>query len=238
MHEPRRIGIQKHVELTPYRILNRRELLLSGAALAMSFGGCRADSRAEIKQDTTSKQLASKPTSISQKRLKKLSSDECAVVPRSSWTQREVGANADPMRGVKRLTVHHTGEHLSASGLSDQAVMRKIERYHVEQLGWAAIGYHFLIGRNGVIFEGRPLAWRGAHCGGANNQHNVGVTIIGYWEDRLPSAQQLSSLEKFLDQLREKHGIPMHECYGHRDWKPTLCPGSALYAWLETYRNG
>ena len=45
------------------------------------------------------------------------------------------------MNGIRRLTIHHTGEHLSSSGLADHEVIQRIERYHVERLGWAAIGY-------------------------------------------------------------------------------------------------
>lgn len=158
------------------------------------------------------------------------------IIPRSEWTDNEVGLNADPMGSIRHLTIHHTGEHLSSSGISDHELLRRIERHHQANLGWAAIGYHLLIGDSGAIYEGRPLRWQGAHCGGDNNRNNVGISVIGEFDSDVPTPAQLQSLSRLLAHYRATYQVPAREVYGHRDWKNTACPGDALYAWLKDYR--
>ena len=154
-----------------------------------------------------------------------------------AWTRDPVGGNADPLGPVRRITLHHTGEHLSSSGITDVELIRRIERHHRVNLGWAAIGYHYLIGRDGTIYEGRPLRWQGAHCGGDANRNNLGITMIGEYDHVLPPARQLAALERLLDAERARHRIPARELYGHRDWKGTICPGERLAGWLADYRR-
>ena len=202
----------------------------------LGMAGCRSNPEYGQQVDypeTTPPESAASDTAAQQEKARRV----LTVMPRSSWTQREVGSNADPMGAMKRITLHHTGEHLSATGLADMEVIQRIENYHVDHLGWAAIGYHFLVGRDGTIFEGRPLKWQGAHCGGSNNRNNIGITIIGHFDTALPSTQQLSQLSRLFKILSHRYSIPLREYYGHRDWKPTICPGGKLYEWLNTYRK-
>lgn len=159
------------------------------------------------------------------------------IIPRSDWTDNEVGPNADPMGPIRHLTVHHTGEHLSSSGIADRELLRRIEHHHQANLGWAAIGYHLLIGRSGMIYEGRPAHWQGAHCGGDNNRNNLGISVIGEFDAELPTPAQLRALSQLLAERRATYRLPAREVYGHRDWKSTTCPGDALYAWLDDYRK-
>ncbi len=55
---------------------------------------------------------------------------------------------------VQTLTVHHT----AGPNDPDQdyaATMRAIYSYHVKSNGWSDIGYQYLVGGNGVVYEGR-----------------------------------------------------------------------------------
>ena len=140
------------------------------------------------------------------------------------------------MGPIRHLTVHHTGEHLSSGGISDTELLRRIEHHHQINLGWAAIGYHLLIGGSGTIYEGRPLRWQGAHCGGDNNRNNIGISMIGEFDAELPSFAQLRSLSRVLAHYRATYRLSARAVFGHRDWKATACPGDALYAWLDDYR--
>ena len=81
--------------------------------------------------------------------------------------------NHDPMNGITRLTLHHTSEHPGMRGLNDREVIAKIAKYHRDVLGWADIGYHYLIGKDGKIYQGRSLLAQGAHAGSGNNGHNL-----------------------------------------------------------------
>lgn len=217
-------------------ILSRRKFLAGAASLLL--GGCSTrHAEHDIEQWREHNLNTAPPLDLApQQKQQRQSAARPAVVARNTWTQRAVGSNADAMGGIKRLTLHHTGEHLSSSGLHDTEVIQRIERYHAEHLGWAAIGYHFLVGTNGTVYEGRPIQWQGAHCGGDNNRHNIGVTVIGHFDLQLPNSRQIAGLTQLLNGLRSQYRIPTRECYGHRDWKATICPGTALYNWLKRYK--
>ena len=47
--------------------------------------------------------------------------------------------------------------------------------------------------------------------------------------------QQLKALKAFIDDQAARFNVPKSRIYGHRDIKPTICPGDHLYAWLQVY---
>lgn len=156
------------------------------------------------------------------------------LVPRTAWTSEPVGANHVLMGKVTRITIHHTDEHGGMDGKSDLEVVRMIERYHRgPEKRWAAIGYHYLVGKDGKIYEGRPVKYQGAHCG--DNANNLGISVIGNCHHNLPNSRQMMALKAFLDDQRERFNVPANRVYGHRDIKPTICPGDRLYGWVLDY---
>lgn len=158
------------------------------------------------------------------------------IVPRSAWTSKGVGPNHNLMNGVQRITVHHTDEHAGMAGLPDIEVVRRIENYHRgPEKGWAAIGYHYLVGKDGRIYEGRPVKYQGAHVSGAN-EHNLGISVIGDFNLHLPNTRQLAALRAFLDDQRVRFKVAMRAVYGHRELHASLCPGDALFGWVTRYR--
>ena len=59
----------------------------------------------------------------------------------------------------------------------------------------------------------------------------------GDFTQGLPPARQLRTTQRFLEAQLAYYGIPIDELHGHRDLKPTECPGSALYAWLQRFKS-
>lgn len=158
-----------------------------------------------------------------------------AIVPRARWAQAAIGKNRQALGAVTRITIHHTGEHPGMVGKSDVQIVQAIDRYHREGKKWAAIGYHYLIGHDGQIFEGRPATIQGAHVSGAN-EHNLGISCIGDFHRALPPARQLQALHGFLDAQRRRYGVGAARTYGHRDLGQSICPGDALHRWLQHYK--
>ena len=140
------------------------------------------------------------------------------------------------MPRISCLTVHHTGADTRALGASDLQTVQRIENYHRVSLGWACIGYHFLIADDGTIYEGRPLSIQGAHVRDAN-AGNIGVAIIGDCHCQSPSPAQLATLDYVLHAAVQRYRLRPDRIYGHRDLAATTCPGDHLYAWLHTWRN-
>lgn len=150
-----------------------------------------------------------------------------------------------------RITVHHEGAEAEWTTNAEEVAhrLRSITRVHERAPGRGGLGagdlaYHFVIDRAGRIWEGRSLAWQGAHAGNAAaNAGNIGIVLLGNFDLQRPSPQQLRSLRRLLDDLRRRYQISPEHIYGHNEIKaryglpPTRCPGRYLSAWLEEYRN-
>lgn len=159
------------------------------------------------------------------------------TVRRSAWGAAPLRANHDPMDGVLRITVHHTDTLDRMDERTEGELVRAIQRYHQDGRGWADIGYHFVIGRDGKVYQGRRLDVQGAHAGAGNNGNNLGVSLIGRYVDVLPGERQLAALDAFLRDCMARHDVRIDQVFGHRDFAPTQCPGDALYAWLLVFKR-
>ena len=158
------------------------------------------------------------------------------LVPRSSWTKVAPRSNSRPIGRVTRITLHHTAEHGAVATLPDVEVIRRIENYHRNGRKWCAIGYHYLVGKDVRVYEGRPANLQGAHVL-SENENNIGISMMGDWDKKMPSARQLSALKAFLDDTRDRFKVAKTKVYGHRDLNRSVCPGEALYGWLrKSYR--
>jgi hypothetical protein len=167
--------------------------------------------------------------------------DDSWYIPRSEWSVQSIDlSNIDPMTPIYRLTVHHSSEQGDA--LEDPVEMlRMIERNHKAGTRtsppWACIGYHFIIAKDGRVFEGRPLAYQGAHAVGDNNIGNIGVCLLGDFEHGTVPQAQRDALVATLDRLCARYAIDRDQIFGHREFKKTDCPGRYLMAIVEQYRG-
>ena len=176
------------------------------------------------------------PADIREPDLPELSGTGYVLVRRSRWTNKPPAGNSRPIGKVTRITIHHTDEHGGLVGLPDVEVVKRIENYHRNGKKWCAIGYHYLVGKDGRVYEGRPSALQGAHVL-SGNENNIGISTIGNWNKSLPSTRQLSALKAFIEDTRDRYQIGTKRIYGHRDLNKSICPGDALYAWLrKSYR--
>lgn len=151
------------------------------------------------------------------------------VIPRSQWTgESPIASRADPMRGFNRITVHHDGMSPFYSTAQPDAARRleSIRRAHVGQ-GWADIGYHFSIDPAGRIYSCRPLTLQGAHVKD-QNPGNIGVMVMGNFEQQTPTPQAITALETFLAALMRQHRIGSRSVFTHRELAATACPGRNL----------
>lgn len=123
---------------------------------------------------------------------------------------------------VKRIIIHHT-----ASGDVSAA---EVHRWHLRR-GWAAIGYHYLIRRAGIIEIGRPEYLRGVHAGKIANIDSIGIAVTGNFNNDIPSIQQMRSLTMLIMDIRRRYGdrITIHR---HSEYMTTRCPGRG-FPWLE-----
>ncbi|XP_027707011.1 N-acetylmuramoyl-L-alanine amidase [Vombatus ursinus] len=165
---------------------------------------------------------------------------ECpAILPRCRW-------EAAPYRGSPRmlhlplgfLYVHHTYEpHKPCTSFSQCAAdMRSMQRFHQDTRGWNDIGYSFVVGTDGYVYEGRGWHWVGAHTLG-HNFLGFGVSIIGNYTATLPAAHALRTVRDTLPRCALRAGYLRQDyiTQGHRQLVRTDCPGDALYRHISTW---
>ena len=134
-------------------------------------------------------------------------------------------------REVKLLVVH-----CSATRCNKNFSVEALRRCHLAR-GFASIGYHFYITRDGEIHPGRPLEKVGAHCRN-HNAHSIGICYEGGLDadGRTKDTRTLEQRGSLLALLRElKKYFPKALIVGHRDLNPLKeCP---CYSCVEEYKE-
>jgi hypothetical protein len=155
-----------------------------------------------------------------------------AVNPRSTWNAR--APKCTSAHSPYRITLHHTVTPTNDSMTPEQR-LRQIQNYHMDVNGWCDIGYHFLVSRDGRLWEGRPAGRLGTHVGN-NNTGNVGISVIGTYTTDTATATQIDQIAALMRGVAQTYGIPIDDTRikGHRDYNATACPGNALYPQLPT----
>ncbi|HVF20363.1 MAG TPA: N-acetylmuramoyl-L-alanine amidase [Mycobacteriales bacterium] len=150
------------------------------------------------------------------------------VVSRAEWgadeTIREQAywTKSSNFHPVQKLVVHHTGD-AGAVPPSPEEHIRAIYTSHVRSRGFSDIGYNFLVGQDGRIFEGRfarPYApgeeptgendqgrlVTGAHAAN-HNAGSVGISLLGNFVSATPSQPSISALVDLLAWEADRHRI-------------------------------
>jgi len=161
-----------------------------------------------------------------------------ALHRRDFWTDSV--AQAWQLREAKpfsRITVHHQGAGLAASGHENSvaAAIDAIFGGH-RRLGYADIGYHFVIDYDGRVWEGRSLAYAGAHVA-SQNDDNIGILVLGNYNRQKPSALSLKSLRTLTEALRQRYSIRPERLFGHRELGASDCPGKNLFDQVVSMRT-
>lgn len=137
-----------------------------------------------------------------------------------------------PRDSTTRIIIHHTG-----NPVDDDISAEQLHRSH-QNLGWAGIGYHFVIRKDGSIELGRPSECVGAHTEGFN-YCSIGIHVCGNFNLAEPTKAQLNALPMLIADICDAYGLIASDSIvtGHRDLMATECPGNNLYKQLDTIRG-
>lgn len=108
--------------------------------------------------------------------------------------------------------------HCSATRCNGSISVDVIDAWH-RAMGFARIGYHYYITRDGDVHTGRPLYQVGAHASGYN-EHSIGVCYEGGLDEEgnccdTRTPEQKESLLRLLQRLKTDY--PAATLVGHRD---------------------
>lgn len=148
------------------------------------------------------------------------------IVTRAEWGADESlkstsGSCVRQFFPVQQLFVHHTvGRNFDSN---PKATMRAIYHFHTRTQGWCDVGYNFVIGWDGTIYEGRwarryepwevhssedraGRAVAGAHVAGYNSG-SVGVSVMGNFSEAQPPPAVRRSLAELLAWEADRHDL-------------------------------
>jgi hypothetical protein len=226
------------------RPIARRDVLQGGLLLSAGvLWGCQSKPRQAVLPgpvwpDLDTRKPTPAPTPIA------VEPATPGIIDRSQWTSFQPRLSyAKPMNGVTRITVHHSA--INSDGLlSKPEVARQIEsirRNHTSRRDqntgrpWVDIGYHYIIDPAGRVWEGRPTSIEGAHVSDTN-QHNIGVMLMGNFDQHPPTREALATLDAFVAAQMRRLRVPVARVYTHRELKPTECPGRTLQRYMNQTR--
>ncbi len=193
---------------------------------------------------------ASLPTpTVDPARLARLKTAERpAIVKRTEWGARPANLEAEEEHGLysldnpegyrvytedlrdiyNTLVIHHSSLYEE----NDDATIKAVQNLHMDKREWADIGYHFCVGKSGIIYEGRKLVTRGTHTEGRNTG-TLGICLLGnFHTESVPTTEQLNATQQLVNWLALR--LRATHLAGHRDFNSqTVCPGDKLYPALD-----
>lgn len=106
--------------------------------------------------------------------------------------------------------------------------MKDLEYTHLGN-GYGMIGYNFVVGGDGNVYEGCGWKIEGAHIYHYKEQ-SIYIAFIGNFDKVEPPKQQLAAAQYVIHEgmVRKKLDNEF-KIYGQRDLQPTISPGEKLY---------
>jgi MYXO-CTERM domain-containing protein len=154
------------------------------------------------------------------------------VVLREQWGAREPGKICNDVVAPYRASIHHTASPDSDGG-DPAARLRQIQAYHMDGRGFCDIGYHFVVSQSGLIFEARRGENRPAAHVENENAGNVGICLIGNFEEQQVSDAQFAAAGRILKWVLDTYPAIPHDRqsvrgHGEHPSASTACPGRNL----------
>jgi hypothetical protein len=148
---------------------------------------------------------------------------------------------------LRWIVVHH-------SALPEAPGPLAILRYHLDVSKYADIGYHYVVGRQGQIWQGRDIHCMGGHAGITSEAvqrardirrgrvpgriedarrldpdwGSIGVVVDGFFFGARPTADQIRSLAWLIGHLMIRYDIPASRVITHREVRERIVLAQGL----------
>ncbi|XP_023379644.1 peptidoglycan recognition protein 4 [Pteropus vampyrus] len=168
-------------------------------------------------------------------RQRAMPSKDCPViVPRAAWGARETHCSKMDLPAKYVVIIHTAGASCNTSA-DCRLRVRDTQAYHMDRLDFCDIGYHFLVGQDGGVYEGVGWRFQGSHTFGYNDI-GLGVAFMGDFGEKPPNAAALGAAQALIQcGLDEGFLAPSYLLVGHSDVSNVLSPGKALYNIISTW---
>jgi peptidoglycan recognition protein len=100
------------------------------------------------------------------------------IISRSGWGARAPTSSSALSTPVPYVVIHHGASAACSSQSSCISMVQSYQNQHMDVNGWSDIGYNFIVGGDGNVYEGRGWTKQGAHAPGYNAQ-SIGICFVG-----------------------------------------------------------
>ncbi len=130
---------------------------------------------------------------------------------------------------INQITLHHTG---SAEPLSEDVdpveALQNLFRWGAEDRNWWDLPYHFLIGLDGTIYEGRDARFAGDTNTTYDPRGHLLISVMGNYTLQEPTDAQIEAISDLMAYGLKKYELGMDDIGTHSHFADTSCPGLHL----------
>ena len=159
------------------------------------------------------------------------------LVTRWEWGAQPATKSAYTLRDtpVPYVIISHTVTNFCFTRVECVLSVREIQDFHITVRQWNDIGYNFLVGGDGLIYEGRGWDVTGAHTKN-HNHHSIGISFIGHFEQTSPTVGQLQAAKRLIQAGFKAGKLSRdYKVLGHRQLVMTESPGDVLFDIIKTW---
>uniref|UniRef100_A0A1I8NKF6 Peptidoglycan-recognition protein n=1 Tax=Musca domestica TaxID=7370 RepID=A0A1I8NKF6_MUSDO len=136
---------------------------------------------------------------------------------------------------IKYVIIHHTVTPECDTFLKCAELLQNMQHYGITTLGLDDIAYNFLIGNDGLVYEGTGWHVAGSHTYDYN-RNGTGIAFIGDFSAKLPSSKALDAAKHLLKCGVENGALDAnYELYAGSQVISTQSPGLILYNEIQEW---
>jgi hypothetical protein len=154
------------------------------------------------------------------------------LVQRSAWGSTD-SADVSYEHTIEYITIHHGGE-IFPDDKDTKTYLKNLQSWSRSDRDWIDVPYHYIVDRHGVIYEGRPLKYRGDTNTTYDPTGHALIVLLGNFEEQELKQKQIDSMKKVTAYLADQNSVSAEKIKTHKDYAETLCPGKKLSNYLST----
>ena len=154
---------------------------------------------------------------------------------RKLWLASDAIDTTDLVTPVPYVIIQHTATGNCSTQAQCKFFVKEIQKYHMDSYGWWDIAYNFLVGGDGLVYEGRGWTYEGSHTK-SYNKVSIGIGFIGTFNKDLPPERQLLAAKLLIQKgVDDKYIAENYKLLAATNVSPTMSPGPALTALLKKW---
>lgn len=158
-------------------------------------------------------------------------------VTRRQWFSYSAYVSPQPISPhVRRVIMHETQTDACFTRDDCGESIRSIQIRHLNAM-WTDIGWNWLIGTDGRVYEGRGWGATGSHSA-SYNYISYGIAIVGnyteYKTSEIPWIVAAGTDDLLQCAVREGHIRPDYTVHNHRDVLCVYCPSRPMREYVKT----